>query len=212
MTGVSPEELQNLLEHGWRRFGLCYFRPICSGCMACESIRVPVGIFKPTASQRRVLRKCADLRVRIGKPAFDAARMALYEKWHCSRESTKGWEPQRLAPEEYVQQFCIPHPSAREMAYYMGTELVGIGLVDQTPEALSSVYFYFDPQIARLSPGIASILTEIGYAREQGLRHLYLGYRVQECPSLAYKGNFGPHELLEGRPELQAPALWTSSP
>lgn len=211
MTGVSPEELQGLLEHGWRRFGFAYFRPVCGACNACEPLRIPVEHFVPTKSQRRVWRKCAHLQVRIGTPVLDAERLGLYERWHKYRESARNWQPQILSRREYAEQFCLPHPSAREMAYYQNEALVAVGIVDQTPNALSSVYFYFDPSIAKLSPGVASVLAEISYARQQGLQHLYLGYRVRECPSLAYKGNFGPRELLEGRPELNEPAVWRMS-
>ena len=31
--------------------------------------------------------------------------------------------------------------------------------------------------------------------REAGLEHVYLGYYVADCPSLAYKATFGPNQL-----------------
>src|SRR5581483_4512526 len=54
LTDVSPEETEYLVERGWRRFGPEYFRPICRGCEACVSLRVPVARFRFTKSQRRV--------------------------------------------------------------------------------------------------------------------------------------------------------------
>jgi leucyl-tRNA---protein transferase len=47
------------------------------------------------------------------------------------------------------------------------------------------------------------------YASARGLEHVYLGYRVEGCASLAYKSRFRPHELLEGRPEVDATPRWT---
>src|SRR5271156_2482702 len=82
LTDVSPEETEHLVERGWRRFGPEYFRPICHGGRECVSLRVPVREFRLTKSQRRVVRKCAAVKVEIASPRSDADRVALYRKWH----------------------------------------------------------------------------------------------------------------------------------
>ncbi|MGH7440846.1 MAG: arginyltransferase, partial [Polyangiaceae bacterium] len=56
MLDVTPAEMQTLLEHGWRRFGPMYFRPACAQCSECVSLRVVVGGFAPSKSQRRAAR------------------------------------------------------------------------------------------------------------------------------------------------------------
>ena len=50
MTGVTPLELEDFLERGWRRFGPVYFRPVCATCDECVSVRVPVATFTPSAT------------------------------------------------------------------------------------------------------------------------------------------------------------------
>lgn len=212
MLDVSPAELDALLEHGWRRFGPSYFQPVCAGCVECVSLRIPVAGFRPTKSQRRALRKCAGLRVVVGAPRVDAERLALYAAWHAEREAARGWRPNAVDEENYRMSFCFPHPCAREMAYYDGSRLVAVGIVDETPRALSSTYFFRHPDCAGLSLGTASVLFEMDWARRRGLAHLYLGYRVQGCPSVAYKERFGPHELLQGRPRLDERAVWMPQP
>jgi arginine-tRNA-protein transferase len=172
------------------------------------SLRVPVATFAPTKSQRRAWRKCAHLRVQVGRPQVDAERLAIFAAWHAMREETRGWKPSPMDAEEYGATFCPPNLSAREMAYYDDTRLVAVGLVDVTPAAVSSVYFFYHPDIARCSPGVASVLFEIEWARSQGRPHLYLGYRVSRCPSTAYKSQYGPHELLIGRPGLDELPVW----
>lgn len=208
MLDVTPEELDDLLEHGWRRFGPTYFRPVCSECMECVSIRVPVATFQPTKSQRRAAKKCRHLRIKVRTPVVDEEHLALYTAWHAAREEARGWRPNALDEENYKFSFCFPHPCAREMAYYDGTRLAGVSIVDETPRALSSVYFYYHPDYLKLSLGIASVLSEIEWARQRGRAHVYLGYRVLACPSVAYKQQFGPHELLVTRPKLNEPAVW----
>lgn len=85
---------------------------------------------------------------------------------------------------------------------------MAVGHLDLTPTALSAIYFFYDPEIAHLSPGTANVLFTVEDALAQGLDHVYLGFRVKGCPSLRYKGTFGPHEVLEGRPELRAVPRW----
>jgi leucyl-tRNA---protein transferase len=209
---VSPLEHERLLELGWRHFGAQYFRPVCAACRECVSLRVPVATFRPTKSQRRAWKKCADLGVIMGEPVADAERLELFQAWHAMREESRGWSPAPMTAEEYRLSFCQPHPCAREFAYYDGERLVAVGLVDVTPNAVSSAYFYYHPDCRRRALGVASVLFEIFWARENGRAHLYLGYRVRGCPSTVYKAQYGPHELLAGRPEFNEAAVWVKAP
>ncbi|MEW6302059.1 MAG: arginyltransferase [Verrucomicrobiota bacterium] len=208
MIEVTPEECQAMLVRGWRRFGPEYFRPVCGACQKCVSIRVPVAAFRPTHSQRRALHKCREVRLQVGPPQVDEERIALYHRWHAMREDVRGWNKNPVSFQQYFYQFCFPHPCAREFAYYLGERLIGVGLVDETPCALSSIYFFFDPDVSRLSLGIAAALMEIEVARQRGLEHVYLGYWVPGCASMEYKRQFRPHELLVGRPEENEEPVW----
>jgi leucyl-tRNA---protein transferase len=208
MVEVSAEEFQEMLARGWRRFGPVYFRPACGGCRECVPIRVPVKAFQSTKSQRRAHQKCASLKLEIGTPKADDERLALYHRWHRMRETERGWPESAITKDEYQMEFCWPHPCAREFAYYEGTRLVAIGYVDQTPEALSSIYFFYEPEYKERAIGIASVLREIETARELGLIYLYLGFRVLGCPSMEYKTQFRPHELLVGRPAADEEPVW----
>src|SRR5579884_2310920 len=150
MLDVTPAELEAMLEHGWRRFGPMYFRPACSGCGECVSLRVVTERFSPSKSQRRAARACASLRRVVGRPIVDAARLDLYARWHAMREDVRGWEPNPQTRERYAIEFAFAHPAAREAAFYddgaAGPDgrprLVAVGLFDETPHALSAVFFF----------------------------------------------------------------------
>ncbi|MFZ5472242.1 MAG: hypothetical protein ACOZIN_22650 [Myxococcota bacterium] len=86
-----------------------------------------------------------------------------------------------------------------------------MSLFDVTPHALSAVYFFYAPSIARLSPGVGNVMLCLELARQWNKQHVYLGYRVEGCPSLRYKGNFAPHQLLVGKVEPGAPAPWVDA-
>jgi arginine-tRNA-protein transferase len=208
MTGVSAEDLESLLERGWRRFGPVYFRPVCSGCDECVSVRVPVATFAPSPNLRRVQKRAAHLRVEIRSPSLDEERLALYRRWHAQREDARGWKPDAIGPEAYAMQFCFPHAAAREFAFFEDDELVAIGIADETPNSLSAVYCYHDPERAHLSLGTYNVLAAIEYAAQRRLRHVYLGYCVEGCASLRYKGRFRPQERLRGKVDAGQTARW----
>jgi Arginine-tRNA-protein transferase, C terminus len=58
----------------------------------------------------------------------------------------------------------------------------------------------------RRSPGVYSILWQIGLTRKLGLSHLYLGYWINNCRKMAYKTNYFPLEaFIEGTWRLFEP-------
>jgi len=208
LLDVRPTELEELLVRGWRRFGPLYFRPVCAACAECVSIRIPVDRFKPTESQLRARRRCKRFRLEVGAPRVDEMRLGLYHKWHAMRRDTRGWRDSELDLEGYFYQLAFPHPCARELTLWNGDTLVAVSLCDVTPHCWSAIYFFYDPDFARLSPGVANVMLCLEQAREHGATHVYLGYRVQECASLRYKSSYHPHELLLGRPGLRDAPVW----
>lgn len=211
MVDVSPAELEFLLERGWRRFGPTYFRPACTACGECISLRVPSDTFQPSTSQRRARRNAAHLTRTVGIPQVDEERMALYTRWHEQREAQRGWQPSAIDDERYAFDFAFDHPSVREVGFRdpaNANRLVGLGIVDETPRALSAVYFFWDPEHAPASLGVAHVVMLIEEAAARELAYVYLGYRVADCASLAYKGRYRPHEMLAGRPAFDESPLW----
>ena len=75
-----------------------------------------------------------------------------------------------------------------------------MAICDQGRESLSAVYYYYDPAVAHLSPGVFSVLTQLDLCRARGLRYLYLGLYIAESPHMNYKARYLPHErLIEGK-------------
>lgn len=215
MLDVSSSEFEAMLVRGWRRFGPFYFRPACASCQACVSIRIPVATFEPSQSQRRAWKKgSARLRVELARPSVDAQRLALYAKWHAMREDLRGWAPSVQDEESYSIEFAFSHPSARELTYWddaapEGPRLVGVSLCDMTPQAISAIYFYYDPDYMKMSPGVFNIIYQINLAQRLDLPYVYLGYFVEGCDSMKYKATFRPHETLRARPSFEAPSAWS---
>lgn len=201
-----------LLQRGWRRHGNRFFRPGCPNCTKCISLRVLVNQFSPSKSQRRNLRRNADVRLVVQRPTVSSAHIELFNAYHADMAERRGWPAEPVIADEYHEAFLNGRYSfEREFLYYRDDELIGVGLVDEVPDALSSVYFYHAPHWRSGGPGTFSILQEIDFARRTGRDHVYLGYWIRENASMRYKSGFRPHEILrepvpdDGCPEWSVP-------
>ena len=56
-TDLSVDQMVKLAESGFRRSGRYTYRPQCTHCTACISVRVPVDSFNPKRRQIRTLKK-----------------------------------------------------------------------------------------------------------------------------------------------------------
>ena len=68
--------------------------------------------------------------------------------------------------------------------------------MDALPDGLSAIYFFYDPDERHRSLGTFNVLSIIDAARQRGLPWVYLGYYVEGCGSVEYKGRFRPNEVL----------------
>lgn len=213
LADVTPDAFGALLARGWRRFGQTFFRPACERCAECVGLRVVVDGFQPSRSQRRARNQALPLHRLVDRPRVDDERVELYRRWHAQREAHHGWHPNPIETDEYAAEFAYPHAFAYEVGFRdpsAGDRLVGLGLVDAVPDALSAMIFFWDPEHAPPSLGVAHVVTLVEQAAAHGLRYVYLGYRVTGCPSLAYKARYRPHQLLEGRPADRTAPVWNA--
>lgn len=194
---LSPEEYQERLDEGWRRFGHSLFRNRCPECCACQSLRVLVNEFRPNRSQRRCARANRGSTERlITKPSITREKLLLYYRFHEFQSQHKGWpEVEDTAYFAYIASFVENPLPTEEWQYYRNGQLVGVGYVDVVPHGLSAIYFFYDPDYRRLSLGTWNILSLIEEAQQRGMRYVYLGYYVRGCRSLEYKANFHPCEI-----------------
>lgn len=192
---LTREEFGARLAEGDRRQGRLLYRTACPACVACQPIRIDVTRFEPTRTQRRVLRRGdGALSLELGPPIVDDARVRLYNHHKNTRDLANGERSTSAdAYRAFLGDTCC---ETFEMRYRLGDDLVGVAIVDRADDALSAVYFFWDPDHERLSLGTYSILRQIELCRQLGLRHLYLGLYIEECAAMAYKARFVPHERL----------------
>ncbi len=186
--GLSAAELALFLAAGWRKFGPYFFRPACPECRQCIPLRVAADRFLPSTSQRRILRRNADLQVSCGPLHYSEEAFALYQA-----HSSERFE-QESDREGFVASFYQPSCPALQLELRLEGELIGLGILDLANDGLSSVYFCFDPRHSRRNLGTFGALHEIELARQLGLPWYYLGYFVPGSPRMAYKDHFRPRQ------------------
>jgi arginine-tRNA-protein transferase len=207
---VTPSSYGELLRRGYRRFGWQLFRPACRHCHACVSMRVVVNDFELNAGQRRVMRQNKSIRCQLAPAVVTQQHVQLYNRYQAFMHVERGWEPQTHTLSSYLEAFASgPRDIGWEWRYFEGDRLVGVSLMDIAPQAISLVYFFYDPAWRKHSPGHFSILNQLLHAKQQGASYAYLGYWVEACPSLNYKSRFRPYEKLERYVSLGEEPTWS---
>lgn len=195
MTGRLYERLLGV---GFRRSGAHIYRPACLPCERCVPLRIPVARFAPNRSQRRAVRRNADLVVREYPAVFDPEHYALYATYVSSRHagSTMAENP---TPESYHDFLLAPWGGeSRLLELRLGARLLGVAVTDCLANALSAVYTYFDPSLGARALGTYAILCQIDLARRLDRSYLYLGYWIEECRKMSYKEGYRPVQALMG--------------
>ncbi len=192
-----------LLALGFRRSGSIFYLNSCQECKDCISIRIPIRTFSPSKSQRRTLRQNSDIQVVIShfserSETETQKKFDLFQKYMIGKHGNK-------ENAQWMEFYSLHHgyPFTTEIHYYLKDRLIGVSVIDEGKNAISSNYFYYDPDLLDRRLGIFSILKEIEYAESQGKEFYYLGFYIENCQKMAYKKNIRPNEILSS-------GKWTS--
>ena len=209
IESCSTTHCQDLIERGYRRFGKMYFRPACTACDECKSIKIDVQNFEFSKSQKRVIKKALEIKSYIQRPTLSKTHLELFEKYHLYMKDKKGWEHSPVTAQGYYSSFVDAHNDfGYEVLYYINDKLIGVDLIDILEDGISSIYFYYDTDYMDYSLGKLSLYNQIIFAKESKLKWIYLGYYVEDCPSLAYKSHYKPYLTLDGKPDLDEEFNW----
>jgi arginine-tRNA-protein transferase len=202
LTGQHATELNDALGRiGFRRSQGVAYRPSCVDCAACISVRVVTGEFQASATQRKMIRRHADLEVTACKPWTTEEQYALLRRYLKARHPGGGMVDmdesdfadmvEQSPVKTYLVEYREPSLNGRP------GRLVGACLTDQQADGLSMIYSFFEPHDEN-RPGLGTyiILDHIIRAARAGLPYVYLGYWVESSKRMAYKAKFRPLERL----------------
>ncbi len=202
LTGSKANELNDALSKiGFRRSQGVAYRPSCVDCAACISVRVLAPEFEPSTTQRRLLKRHADLEVSACRPWSTEEQFSLLRTYLEARHPTGGMVGmddidyadmvEQTPVDSHVVEYREPSVGGRQ------GKLVGACITDTQADGYSLIYSFFEPDNAERSGlGTYIILDHIRRATEAGLPHVYLGYWIEGSLRMAYKTRFRPLERL----------------
>ena len=196
LTAPGGRRLYDLLSQGgFRRSHLFAYRPACSGCSACVPVRVEVGAFHFSGSQKRSWQRNRDLQVSEQPARATLTHYRLFDRYVRARHgdgdmASMTWSDFQAMVEDTVL-------DTRLVEFRRGDgELVAAALVDWLADGPSAVYSFFAPDEKARSLGSHMILWMIEEARRRGLPHVYLGYWIEASRKMSYKARFRPLQGL----------------
>jgi arginyl-tRNA--protein-N-Asp/Glu arginylyltransferase len=202
LKGGSAVEMSEALGRiGFRRSQNVVYRPSCDFCQACVSVRVMAPMFMPTTTQKKLLRRHADLEVSACEPWATAEQWSLLRRYLAARHPQGGMAAmdahdyadmvEQTPVDTVVVEYREPSVDG------LPGKLVGCCLTDKQSDGLSMIYsFYETDSAARRGLGSFIILDHIIRAGDAGLPYVYLGYWIDDCDRMAYKKSYQPAEAL----------------
>ena len=202
LKGPHADQLNEALGRiGFRRSQTVAYRPSCLDCQACVSVRVVARQFQPSGTQKRDLKRNADLIVSECRPWATDEQFSLLTRYLGHRHPDGGMSAmdeldyadmiEHTPVSSVVTEYREPGPNGRP------GRLVGACLTDRQGDGLSMIYSFYDPDHeARAGLGNFIILEHIQRAAAEGLAYVYLGYWVEGSPRMQYKVRYRPLERL----------------
>lgn len=191
---ITPQTYSELVRRGFRRSGTFTYRPCCDACGACVPVRVAVAAFAPDRAQRRAAKRHRGLEVSLHALKDNEEHFALYRRYQKVRHLDEGKEDE--GREQYRNFLLQSHVDTALVEFREHGALRMVSIIDILDDGLSSVYTYYDPDVARASFGTYNVLWQIELCRRLKLDYLYLGFWIGESGKMAYKAGFRPLQGL----------------
>lgn len=203
LQGEHAQKLNDTLsKQGFRRSQNVLYRPSCAECSACLSARIRVADFQPSRTQKKLLKRNADLRRNATSPWATEDQYALFRRYLDTRHADGGmadmdiFEFAAMIEETPIRSRVIEYTRPAQPGEG-SRQLAAVSLTDVFDDGLSMVYSFYDPAMQARSLGAYLILDHVEIAREAGLPYVYLGYWVPGSRKMGYKAGYSALEIYK---------------
>lgn len=195
VDAVSGEQLDLLLEDGWRHFGPHFFR-YNLGIYENEirlvlPLRVRIADFRLSKSQRRVLRRNWDAAVEILPVELTDEILELFDR---HKRRFRSGAPSSIY--DFMARGIEP-VDVLQLTVRKNGRLLAASFFDVGATSISSIYGIFEPEEHPASLGIFTMLKEIEYAGLHAKSLYYHGYAYEGESYYDYKKRFSALEVFD---------------
>ena len=196
-ASVTHGQYDLLLKDGWRHFGTYFFRYNLGvyegGIRRVMPLRIRLSDFCLSKSQRRVLRRNADLDVSIGPFCVTPETHDLFER---HKRRFRSGVPNSIY--DFIARDAESSPTELfEITVRDNGSLVAASFFDLAEQSVSAIYGCFDPDETARSLGIFTMLKVIEYAANHGFEFYYHGYAYEGSSFYDYKKGFSGLEQFD---------------
>lgn len=188
-------QYDSLLAGGWFRstdhMYLADLICIGEGLFSAQHIRLDVTTWAPRKSHRKVLRNIQKLRVIMRESHLTERHLELYKAQTSRFQSFVLSDPSGIFHNPNLVSF-----RTMEVALYDDTKMIAFSLFDIGFNSMASILCCYDSSYGKFSPGIATMLLELKYAQDNGIKYYYPGYVLDEPSRMEYKLGLGTYEYL----------------
>jgi leucyl-tRNA---protein transferase len=187
---------QWLIEKGFRRSGEHIYRPQCEQCNDCISIRISPKTFIPNKQQKRCAKKGTRFITKVSNAKFDLEHYQLFENYITARHQDGDMYP--TSEKQYKEFVLSDWSNSQFLDFYAPTtnNLIASCVFDRLENGLSAIYTFFDVEYSKFSLGRLAILKLLDLCQSNQLDYVYLGYWINQCQKMSYKGEYRPMECF----------------
>ena len=175
---------------------------VSSNPWGSSAVRVVADEFAPSSTQKRNMKRNADLQVSLCRPWSTAEQFELLQRYLGVRHPGGGMASMDetdfadMVEHTPVTSYIVEYREPSVDGVTPG-RLVGACLTDKQADGLSMIYSFYEPDHdSRSGLGNYIILDHIRRAAAEGLPFVYLGYWVEGSARMQYKVRYRPLERL----------------
>ena len=187
-------EYESLIKLGFRRSHNILYNQVCDSCNLCKSIRISCLNFKPSKSEKRVLKKNCNVFQKNLKAEPSLKQFKLFKKYLKFKHDKS--EMNEMNYNDYKKMMEAPGIETQIYEYYYQDELAACVISDFLDDAISMVYSFYSENFLKNSMGKFMIRDHFELANKLNKKYVYLGYWVEGCDKMDYKSKFNSSEIL----------------